>query len=99
MLLERIYDGNDSTTHASEFDYTTNQFRNLTIESDVFCSAGTLLPDASARLVNVGGWSNASLQAIRLFTPCGTPGTFGTCDWEENDQVVALQVSLHRWPY
>ena len=100
MLLERIYNGNESTTHASEYDYTINAFRSLEIQSDVFCSVGTLLPGPGGRLLSIGGWANASLEAIRIFTPCGSPGVFGTCEWQENDSVAALLVSLYLWlPY
>jgi hypothetical protein len=51
-----------------------------------------VLPDKGARIINVGGWSEASSKAIRFYTPDGSPGVNGTNDWEENPQTLQLQV-------
>lgn len=59
--------------------------------SDIFCSAGFVLPDRSGRQINIGGWSDESLYGIRLYTPSGSAGVWGTTDWQENDETVTLQ--------
>ncbi|KAI9199790.1 glyoxal oxidase N-terminus-domain-containing protein [Polychytrium aggregatum] len=95
ILLERIYGGVLNTTHSYEIDVTTATERPLHILSDIFCSAGAILPVPSATLINTGGWSDNALYGIRAFNPCGSNGVSGTCDWIENNQIAKLQVP--RW--
>ena len=66
-------------------------FRALHVKTDVFCSAGLVLPDKVGRHINVGGWSLDSTFGIRLYAPSGQPGVAGTTDWQENFKEVSLQ--------
>jgi hypothetical protein len=63
-------------------------------QTNVFCSAGLILPDKDARQINVGGYSSESTLGIRFYTPDGRPGINGTNDWEENWKELSLQVSI-----
>lgn len=96
VMLEKIASANLNSTHAYEFDYSLSDagkaFREMHVSSDVFCSAGAILPDIAGRVINLGGWSLNALLGVRLYTPTGRPGVNGTTDWEENDSVLALQV-------
>ncbi|KAI4190389.1 MAG: hypothetical protein L6R41_000841 [Letrouitia leprolyta] len=65
------------------------------LKTDVFCSAGLILPDKAGRQINIGGWSGTSTYGLRLYTPDGTPGVNGTNDWQENAAEVKLQKG--RW--
>ncbi|WPH02215.1 Hypothetical protein R9X50_00507000 [Acrodontium crateriforme] len=65
------------------------------ITTDVFCSAGLVLPDKGARQINIGGWSGESTYGIRFYTPNGELGTNSTNMWEENYNEIALQAG--RW--
>lgn len=78
-----------------EYDVVSRQCRPLAMLTDAFCSAGFISPEGSGRLFNIGGWNGPSLEAVRTFSPCGIPGTFGQCIWAENQNVAALQVP--RW--
>ncbi|KAJ8496398.1 hypothetical protein ONZ51_g1161 [Trametes cubensis] len=66
-------------------------WRTMHVKSDVFCSAGIVLPDKGARQLVVGGWSLDSTFGVRLYTPDGSPGVNGTNDWEENFDELKLQ--------
>lgn len=79
------------STGAYEWDPSTNTFRTMHVKTDVFCSAGLVLPDKAGRQINVGGWSGDSTYGIRLYWPDGSPGTASTNDWQENYQELALQ--------
>lgn len=65
------------------------------LKTDVFCSAGLILPDRSGRQINIGGWSVNSLYGVRFYIPDGSPGKPSVNDWEENYLEIALQVG--RW--
>ena len=65
------------------------------MKTDVFCSAGIVLPDKAGRQLNVGGWSLDSTYGVRLYWPDGSPGVPGVNDWQENEQELALQSG--RW--
>jgi len=65
------------------------------VTTDVFCSAGLVLPDAGARQINVGGWSLESTFGVRFYTPDGAPGVNSTNQWEENSDEVHL--ASGRW--
>jgi hypothetical protein len=76
-------------------------WREMHVQTDVFCSGAIVLPDKAARILNVGGWSLTSTFGIRLYAPNGSPGVNGTNDWEEDPTNLQLQVrlphpSLHR---
>ncbi|KAJ7583869.1 hypothetical protein C8J56DRAFT_1054387 [Mycena floridula] len=100
MFLEKHGTGFPNTTGSYELDLSlTNSFatawRELHLKTDVFCSASIVLPDKAARHINVGGWAEESNFGIRLYTPNGSPGVNGTNDWEEDVNVLSLQVA--RW--
>jgi hypothetical protein len=101
MFLEKHGTGAPNSTGAYEFDpYYENDFENAWrtlngLKTDVFCSAGLVLPDKAGRQLTIGGWSGDSLAGVRLYTPSGSPGTTSTSDWQENLAEVSLQVA--RW--
>ncbi|KAI0364868.1 galactose oxidase [Pilatotrama ljubarskyi] len=85
-----------NSTGAYELDLSlVNDFektwRTMHVKSDVFCSAGIVLPDRKARQLVVGGWSLDSTFGVRLYTPDGSAGVNGTNDWEENFNELKLQ--------
>ena len=88
-----------NSTGAYELDLSlVNDFnlawREMHVRTDVFCSAAIVLPDKAARILNVGGYNQSSTFGIRLYAPDGSAGINGTNDWEENPDVLQLQV---RW--
>ncbi|KAI9343747.1 glyoxal oxidase N-terminus-domain-containing protein [Zopfochytrium polystomum] len=99
VLLDKIAGGEPNGTHAYEFDYQISDyrlaFREMHVSTDIFCAAGLMLPDSAGRILTVGGWADISLQGIRLYNPDGSTGVNGTRDWEENFNVLHLQ--LQRW--
>jgi hypothetical protein len=74
-------------------DFNT-AWREMHVQTDVFCSGAVVLPDKAARILNVGGWSLTSTFGIRLYAPDGSPGVNGTNDWEENPGSLQLQVGV-----
>ncbi|XP_004486272.2 aldehyde oxidase GLOX1-like [Cicer arietinum] len=64
----------DCTAHSIEYDVTHNTFRPLFVQTDVWCSSGTVRSDGA--LVQTGGYSDGE-RNVRIFTPCHT------CDWIE----------------
>ena len=86
-----------NSTGAYELDLSlVNDFslawREMHVETDVFCSAAVILPDKAARILNVGGFTSESTFGLRLYTPDGSAGVNGTNDWEENPSDFQLQV-------
>lgn len=79
------------STGAYEWDPATNTYRTMHVKTDVFCSAGLVLPDKVGRQINIGGWSGDSTYGIRLYWPDGAPGQASTNDWQENYQELQLQ--------
>jgi hypothetical protein len=69
-------------------------WREMHVKTDLWCSGAVVLPDKAARILDVGGWSEASTFGIRLYAPDGSAGVNGTNDWEENPKDLQLQV---RW--
>ena len=95
-FVEKGGTGPPNTTGTYELDLAqinnfTGAWRPLHIKTDVFCSAGLILPDRSGRQINVGGWSLDSTFGIRLYTPSGSPGVWGDTDWQENVNELSLQ--------
>ena len=89
-----------NSTGAYELDLAqlsnfTGAWRPMHVKTDVFCSAGLVLPDRAGRQLNIGGWSADSLFGVRLYWPDGTPGVWGQNDWQENVNEVHLQSG--RW--
>ncbi|OXV07564.1 hypothetical protein Egran_04670, partial [Elaphomyces granulatus] len=88
--------GAPNTTGAYEFDpfYDDNfnlAWREMHVKTDIFCSAGLVLPDKVGRQLTVGGWADVSTYGIRLYWPDGSPGVNGTNDWQENPSELQLQ--------
>jgi len=89
-----------NSTGAYELDLTLVDnyllaWREMHVQTDVFCSGSIILPDKGGRQINVGGWSDTSTYGIRLYWPDGSAGVNGTNDWQENENEVALQIG--RW--
>jgi hypothetical protein len=95
VIMERITGGAEGTTHSVEFDTLTNEFRPLTLFEDSFCGGGIISPETSARIVNAGGYKDDAVQNVVDYTPCGQPGSFGTCDWRDLKSFSPLQIP--RW--
>jgi hypothetical protein len=64
-------------------------FLALQVQDEIFCSANIILPDKAGRILNIGGWSDAALFGIRLFTPGGAGENI---NWQEDETTVELQV-------
>jgi hypothetical protein len=99
-FLSKFGTGPDNETGAYELDLTQisnfdQAWRTLHVKTDVFCSAGLVLPDKGGRLINVGGWSGESTEGLRIYWPDGSPGVKGTRDWQENVNELTLQIG--RW--
>ena len=95
-FVEKFGTGPPNSTGAYELDLSlVNNFqaawRPMHVKTDVFCSAGIILPDKAGRQINVGGWSGTSTFGIRLYAPDGRPGVAGTNDWQENPNELQLQ--------
>jgi hypothetical protein len=93
-----------NSTGAYELDLSLvddfgHAWREMHLQTDVFCSAAIVLPDKAARILNVGGWSLTSTFGIRLYAPDGSPGVNGTNDWEENPSDLQLQVRTASYPH
>ncbi|XP_052201611.1 aldehyde oxidase GLOX [Diospyros lotus] len=74
----------DCTAHSVEYDVVTNRVRPLFVQTDVWCSSGSLFPDG--RLIQTGGFNNGD-RVVRIFKPCGD------CDWEE----IPYGLTQRRW--
>ncbi|KAI4865776.1 glyoxal oxidase N-terminus-domain-containing protein [Hypoxylon rubiginosum] len=99
-FLEKWGTGAANSTGAYELDLTQLDdfdaaWRTMHVKTDIFCSAGLILPDKAARQITVGGWSLDSTYGIRLYAPDGSNGVKGTNDWEEN--VSELKLQKGRW--
>ena len=99
-FLEKHGTGVPNATGAYELDLAqinnfTGAWRPMHVQTDVFCSAGLVLPDKAGRQINIGGWSGTSTFGIRLYWPDGSPGVWGKNDWQENENELALQFG--RW--
>jgi hypothetical protein len=97
-FLEKHGTGFPNSTGAYELDPSLvngqweSAWRPMHLKTDVFCSASLILPDKAGRQINIGGWSLDSTFGVRLFTPDGSPGNPSVNDWEENVDVLRLQV-------
>ncbi|XP_068483023.1 aldehyde oxidase GLOX-like isoform X2 [Phaseolus vulgaris] len=74
----------DCTAHSIEYDVAVNKFRSLFVQTNVWCSSGSVSPDGT--LVQTGGFNDGD-RAVRALTPCRT------CDWREVDNGL----SARRW--
>ncbi|KAF7536340.1 hypothetical protein G7054_g4595 [Neopestalotiopsis clavispora] len=98
-FLEKGGTGAANSTGAYELDLTYGDrwkaWREMHVKTDIFCSAGLILPDKAARQLTIGGWSLDSTYGVRLYWPDGSPGVNGTNDWEED--VNNLRLQNGRW--
>ena len=95
-FLEKWGTGEPNSTGAYELDLSLvsqpfKPWREMHVLTDVFCAAGTILPDKAGRQLTVGGWSGDSTYGVRLYSPDGSAGVNGTNDWEENVNILKLQ--------
>ncbi|KAM1387910.1 hypothetical protein ACFX2I_016097 [Malus domestica] len=74
----------DCTAHSVEYDVPTNSFRPLMVQTDVWCSSGSISPDG--RLIQTGGFNDGE-RKVRIYEPCNG------CDWKEYDNGLAAR----RW--
>ncbi|MBA0634803.1 hypothetical protein Godav_029122, partial [Gossypium davidsonii] len=64
----------DCTAHSVEYDVFANKFRALTVQTDVWCSSGAIMPEGN--LFQTGCFNDGE-RRVRVFSPCRT------CDWNE----------------
>ncbi|PWA75968.1 galactose oxidase/kelch, beta-propeller [Artemisia annua] len=65
---------NDCTAHSIEYDVLTNSIRPLMVQTDVWCSSGSLMPDGT--VVQTGGFNDGD-HVVRIYDSCDK------CDWKE----------------
>ncbi|RYP76919.1 hypothetical protein DL771_001472 [Monosporascus sp. 5C6A] len=99
-FLEKFGTGLANSTGAYELDLSQvgdfdAAWREMHVKTDIFCSAGVILPDKAGRQLTVGGWSGDSTYGVRLYWPDGLPGVPGVNDWEEDNARLRLQQG--RW--
>lgn len=99
-FLSKWGTGPANETGAYELDLASlgtfaQAWRPLHVKTDVFCAGGVILPDKGGRHLTIGGWSGDSTEGVRLYWPDGSPGVWGTNDWQENVNELHLQVG--RW--
>lgn len=70
----------DCTAHSAEYDVNTNTVRPLVLQTNVWCSSGSVFPDG--RLVQTGGYFTGE-RKVRSFGACDN------CDWQEADGLLA----------
>ncbi|XP_010242442.1 PREDICTED: aldehyde oxidase GLOX [Nelumbo nucifera] len=76
----------DCTAHSLIYDIPTNTFRPLMVQTDTWCSSGSVLPNGT--LVQTGGYNDGD-RVIRTFSPC----IDDLCDWTELPEYL----SSRRW--
>nr|GMD99291.1 aldehyde oxidase GLOX-like [Ipomoea batatas] len=74
----------DCTAHSVEYDVAENTVRPLMVQTDVWCSSASVMPDGT--FVQTGGWNDGD-HVVRVFKPCNDK----KCDW------VEIPGALHRW--
>lgn len=74
----------DCTAHSVEYDVATNTFRALFVQTNTWCSSGSV--SANGTLFQTGG-DNDGKQVVRTLQPCGG------CDWVEH----ANELAVRRW--
>ncbi|KAG9240976.1 WSC domain-containing protein [Calycina marina] len=100
-FVEKTGSGEANGTGTYELDLSlSNNFneawRTMTgTQTDVFCSAGLILPDKAGRQLTIGGWAGESNYGIRLYYPDGSAGVPGVNEWVEDKTHLTLQVP--RW--
>ncbi|RVW70255.1 Aldehyde oxidase GLOX [Vitis vinifera] len=66
----------DCTAHSLLYCVDTNTFRPLKVQTDTWCSSGSVLPNGT--LTQTGGFNDGD-HVLRMFTPCDDY----SCDWVE----------------
>ncbi|CDP12684.1 unnamed protein product [Coffea canephora] len=69
--------------HSVEYDIMRNKIRPLHINSDTWCSSGSILSDGT--IIQTGGYGGGS-RRIRYFKPCDHNGR---CDWKQNKHSLS----------
>ncbi|KAI8846252.1 glyoxal oxidase N-terminus-domain-containing protein [Chytridium lagenaria] len=95
--------GSNTPAWSTEYDYTTDAFRPLRLRSNVFCGGGMLLP--SGKLMVLGGAENFTelgglldgMKSIRLLSPSGSAGKFGSQDWVDDPSNRKISLASKRW--
>ncbi|KAF5818030.1 putative galactose oxidase [Helianthus annuus] len=64
----------DCTAHSIEYDVVSNTFRPLMVQTDVWCSSGSLVADGT--IVQTGGFNDGD-HVVRVYKSCDK------CDWKE----------------
>ncbi|CAI4216449.1 unnamed protein product [Parascedosporium putredinis] len=95
-FLEKSGTGPPNSTGAYELDLDALDnwslaWKQMSVRTDIFCSASVILPDVAGRQLNVGGWSGESTEGVRLYTPDGSPRVQGPNDWQEDVDILKLQ--------
>lgn len=75
---------NDCTAHSLEYDVFSNTFRPLFIQTNIWCSSGSVNPNGT--LIQTGGFNDGD-RSVRTFNPCPN------CDWQEFN----ASLSARRW--
>lgn len=76
----------DCTAHSVFYDVGTNTYRPLTIQTDTWCSSGSVMRDGT--LVQTGGYNDGD-RVVRTLASCADY----ECDWIENPGYL----SVRRW--
>ncbi|MBA0775178.1 hypothetical protein Gotri_010338 [Gossypium trilobum] len=76
----------DCSAHSVEYDVSSNKFRALMVQTNVWCSSGAITPDG--KLVQTGGFNDGE-RRVRVFSPCSSRD----CDWQEIPNGLAAR----RW--
>ncbi|MED6118362.1 hypothetical protein PIB30_002069 [Stylosanthes scabra] len=74
----------DCTAHSVEYDIATNTLRPLFIQTNTWCSSGSV--DSYGRLVQTGGDADGA-RAVRTIDPCPA------CNWQEDPNGLLVR----RW--
>lgn len=72
--------------HSVEYDVLRNKTRPLSLQTDTWCSSGSILSDGT--IIQAGGYGDGS-RRIRHFKPCDN----GKCDWKQ----MKNSLSDNRW--
>ncbi|GFZ02840.1 glyoxal oxidase-related protein [Actinidia rufa] len=83
---DTVLQNDDCTAHSLLYDVGTNTVRPLMIQTDTWCSSGSVFPDGT--LVQTGGYNDGD-HTVRILAPC----IDNYCDWIE----VHDYLSERRW--
>lgn len=76
----------DCTAHSLLYDISSNTIRPLVIQTDTWCSSGSVLPNGT--LVQTGGYNDGE-RVVRTLSPCDDD----ICDWIE----LPSYLTVRRW--